>query len=244
MGATKSFELSPPTEEDLEVVASAWCANQNVRELPVGSSWCRVIRADTPEDALIFARTAYASTSFNRFSPVLHDGMIKPAAYATDRKETALWEVALRTIRHDGIRSVPSHETHNRYLVTLRLDYSLRMLDIRKPRDVWLVQKEKRPPDLTTAWPAAYHLTQQWAQKLYERLPGLDGILYESHQVRKSDCIVLYQPASRRLFSEIGPSQSLREEPIRSLLIEEAAQVGAIVNFGDDEDDEDEDDWL
>jgi hypothetical protein len=54
------------------------------------------------------------------------------------------------------------------------------------------VEPGKRASDLTAAWPSAYDLTPRWAQALTDRLPNLDGIIYESHQV-VGHSVVLYQ---------------------------------------------------
>jgi len=70
-----------------------------------------------------------------------------------------------------------------------------------------------RPPDLTQAWPAGYTVTREWAQALRDRIPELNGLIYESHQV-PGDCIVLHQPMpDLRVFDVIGPAQSVRQDP-------------------------------
>jgi hypothetical protein len=100
---------------------------------------------------------------------------------------------------------------------------TLNLFDIRRPRDAYLVAPGKRAPDLSVAWPTAYDLTRSWAQASYDRLPDLDGIIYESHQV-SGQCVVLYKPekTTEPLFTIQVIPQSIREGATRELLLREA----------------------
>jgi RES domain len=107
--------------------------------MPAGAPWWRVVRASSSKDALEYAKICYPSDMNNRFTPVYSAGAIVPAAYAGSTPETALWEVVLRGIRHDGIRRVPEHQTTDRYLVETRVIRPLKLLNVRRPNDANLV---------------------------------------------------------------------------------------------------------
>jgi len=160
MLATDGFELSSPTEEDLDVAEAAWRDGRLLHEVSAGEPWWRVVRAKSPRQALEYAQICYASDANNRFTPVYAGGAITPSAYAGDTPEIALWEVVLRGIRHDGIRRVPQHETRDRYLVETSAIRTLKVLSLRRPEIANLVVPGKRAPDLTAAWPAAYDMTR------------------------------------------------------------------------------------
>jgi hypothetical protein len=135
-------------------------------------------------------------------------------------------------VRHEGIRRVPRHETRNRWLVEVSLLRDLNLLNTCRPADANLVVEGKRPPELSRAWPAAYGITRDWAQKLYARIPEIDGLFYESHQLDES-CIVLYQPLDPVIFEVVGAPVRVEDEPVRALLEAEADKAGAVVDFDD-----------
>jgi hypothetical protein len=234
MAGIEAFTLSPPTINDLEAALEAWERGRLVHVLPAGSSWWRVVRASTPALAIEYAEQCYSSDTLQRFTPVLRDGQIVPAAYAAETDQTALWEVVLRGVRHDGIRRVPQRQVRDRYLVQLRLLRDLRLLNFTKPAVANVVARGRRPPDVTAAWPSAYRGTRQWAQELYARIPAIDGFIYESHQL-PHNCIVLLQapPRDVRVFAAHGNAQSLVEAPARALLDLEAERVDAVIDYGD-----------
>jgi hypothetical protein len=233
MAATKAFRLSPPTTKDLDAAEAAWREARVVHELAAGCTFFRVLKAVPPADPLIYARTCYPSDSSNRFSPIRLAGNIVPSAYAGATSELALWESVLRNIRHKGIKRVPQHETSHRYLIETRTTRRLRLLDIRRPKDANLVAGRKRPPKLSAAPKSAYNITREWAQQLYTRIPEIDGLLYESHQL-PGDCVVLFQPkpVHPEVFEPIGAAKAVSDEPVRSLLRTEAQKAGAVVDFG------------
>ena len=111
MAATDPLYLDPPTQADLDAALNAWEAGRLRVDLDTGSPWYRVLRAGSPAQALQYAAACYPSEANNRFSPLYEAGVVFPAAYAGDQRETALWEVVLRDIRHQGIRIVPEPQT-------------------------------------------------------------------------------------------------------------------------------------
>lgn len=196
MAATKSLRISSPTTKDLNAAEAAWRDGRIVHEVPPNSTFWRVLRARPPDDPLGYPAICHASDALNRFTPVVAGGSIAASAYAGGTPEIALWEVVLRDIRHRGIKRVPQHETSDHYLVETRTTRPLRLLDVRRPRDANLVAGRKRPPKLSAAPKSAYNITREWAQQLYTRIPEIDGLIYESHQL-PGDCIVLFQPLDR-----------------------------------------------
>ncbi len=184
------------------------------------------------DKALEFARACYASDSLNRFSPMIVGGAIVPSAYAADTQRGSLWEAVLRNIRHAGFKRVPTKDIHQRYVVQIRTTRDLKLLNLRRPSISNLVDRGKRPPDLTAAWPCAYDTTRAWAQALYDRIPDLDGFIYESHHVA-SDCVVIFQLGGPDIFETVGGARPLDEDPVRATLRKEARQAGAVVDFGD-----------
>lgn len=232
MGATDPLHLDPPTEDDLTVALDAWRDGRIRRELDAGARWFRILRAQSNHEALRFAAFCYPSDASNRFSPLRRSGLIVPAAYAGDQPETAVWEVVLRDIRHKGARRVPEHQTRDRYLVETRAVRGMSILDIRRPELENLVSAGKHSPSLSAAPSYLYDRTRHWAQHLLNRIPEMDGILYESHQI-PGDCIVLYSDDVSRVFEPVASAVHVRDEPVRSLLRREAARVNAVVDFGD-----------
>ncbi len=232
MAGTEGFELSPPTKEDLDTAEAAWNAGRTRHAVLKGSTWWRALRAPSEADAHAYAETCFASPNEARFSPVQVAGHVVPAAYAGSTPETALWELVLRGVRHEGRRRVPRHETLNRWLVELTLDRDLTLLTTRRPYDSQLVAEGKRAPELSRAWPHAYGTTRQWAQELVSRIPAIDGLLYESHQLN-TDCAILYQSANPKVFSLVNRPVRVDKEPVRSMLKTEAGKAGAVVDFYD-----------
>lgn len=241
MPETEAFHLDPPTEEDLAVAEAAWHSGEARYVMRTDDAWWRVLRAPSQADARQFASTWYPSPTSARFTPLYDGGRIVPSAYVGSTRAVSLWEVILRNVRHEGIRRVREHETRNRYLVEVSLRRRLHLFDIRRPRDSYLIGSGKRAPDLTAAWPRAYDLTRCWAQALYDRLPNLDGIIYESHQV-SGDCVVLHrhEKSDADLFIIDGDPQPIREGVARELLLKEARKAGVSVDFGNDDGDDDE----
>jgi len=232
MGATDALELSPPTDEDLTAAHAAWRDGRLVHEISSGACWWRVVRAPSPGEALKYAKVCYPSDKRNRFTPVYASGTLVPAAYAGSTPEISLWEGVLRRIRHEGLRRVPQHEITDKYLVETRVKRPLRLVELRRPGDANIVAPGKHPPALTAAWPHRYPYTQKWAQELYARLPDIDGLIYESHQVA-GDCIVLFQPKQPDVFIPVGEAHTVRSGPVRKILKNEAKRAGAVVDFGD-----------
>jgi hypothetical protein len=233
MVATSAIELLPPTEEDLDAAEAAWRHGTIRHDVAEGSIFWRVLRGPSCEKVLEYAAVCHPSGGISRFSPVILDNGIVPSAYAGDRKGVALWEVPLRDIRHGGLRRIPTRHVKDRYLVQTRTKRGLRLLDLRRPTIASIVAPTKRPPDLSPAWPAAYDITREWTQRLYERMPFVDGFIYESHQVQ-GNCILLLQRADPEVFTTTGKANPLNEEPVRSILRSEARKAGAVVDFGDD----------
>ena len=235
MHATETFALEPPTDADLSTALAAWNKGGVIYTLDPDTQWWRTLKADSVAEARVFASTWYPSPTAGRFSPVREHGDIVPSAYAGKTRATSLWEAILRNVRHEGIRRVPEHEVRNRYLVSVTAHRPLQLLDIRRPRDAQLVTPGKRPPDLTAAWPKGYPLTAAWAQALRDRIPALDGIVYESHQVG-SICAVFYKRSAHiePLFDVTHDPQLVTRPPIRRLLLEEGQKAGVAVDFGDD----------
>jgi hypothetical protein len=240
MAETEAFYLAPPTEEDLAVAQAAWLARKTRYVMRTDAPWWRVLKAASRKDALKFASTGYPSPKRQRFTPVFKSGQVVPAAYAGSTRTVSLWEGVLRSARHEGIRRIPEHQTRDRYLAKVSLCRTLHLLDIRRPRDSYLVAGGKRAPDLSAAWPRGYDLTRLWAQALYERLPDLDGIIYESHQV-SGNCVILYQPqmTDAALFDVQQDPEYISEGGARELLLKEAHKAGVAVDFGEDDERED-----
>jgi hypothetical protein len=243
MSGTESFHLVPPTEDDLSTAQSAWDAGTIRYTLGPNDVWWRVLKASSSDEAREYASTWYASRSIGRFTPIYDKSAIVPSAYAGSTRATSLWEVILRNVRHEGIRRVSEHEVRDRYLVGVTAHRPLHLLDMRRPLDAHLVASGKRPPDLTAAWPKGYPLTSLWAQALRARIPALDGVLYESHQIRTA-CAVFYQRpgATGPLFDVHNTPRSVNSSPVRGLLLKEAQKAGVAVDFGDDPDDNDDPD--
>jgi hypothetical protein len=221
----------------LDAAERAWKRGLSRHEATKGERWWRILRAPSADDAEEYAQACFPSPAGSRFTPVTRGTATVPAAYAGNSETVAFWEIVLRDVRHRGIRRVPEHDTRDRYLVEVTLRRTLALLDVRRPNDANLVAAGKRPPDLTQAWPRVYALTRAWAQALYSRLPDIDGIIYESHQV-PGECVVLYQPNDPVVFEVAGRATSVRDEPVRSALVREALKVDGAVDFGDDEDDD------
>ncbi len=238
VGATRGIRVPRPTAGDLKAVAAAWKEQRSSIELASGSVWHRAISATSVTQAREYASVSYASTWPSRFAPLRDANGTLPVAYAASTEQIALWEVVLRGIRHDGVRRIPTSAVRDRYLVEVKLRRAMRLLSVRRPQDALLVAPGKRPPDLTAAWPHMYGKTRAWAQALYDHLPGLDGIIYESHQVA-GDCIVLIQPVNPPIFEVRAEPRSIAREPVRSLVASEARRAGAVVDFGDHDDDDD-----
>ena len=235
MAETEAFHLESPTLEDLKVAERAWQEGTSRYMLHTDDSWWRVLRANDAPQAQSYARSLFASDKLNRFTPVRNGGSIVPAAYAGSTSKVAMWEIVLRGIRHSGIRRIPEHEIRDRFLVQVRPLRPLTLFDVRRPRDANLVAEGKRPPDLTPAWPSAYHLTRAWAQALYDTIPALEGIIYESHQV-DGDCVVLFDTDGHEVFHDLASAQLISATPVREVLIREALKASAGVDFGTDDD--------
>ena len=231
MVATKAFRVSSPTSKDLDAARRAWDSGATAYVVDSTTSFFRVVRAASPAEALAFARTCYPSETQNRFSPVRFEGSIVPAAYAASTREHALWEVVLRNIRHKGEKLVPQHETANRYLVEVRANRSLKLLNIVRPYDQHLVAGRKHVPALSAATPIGYDTTREWAQQLYLRIPEMDGISYESHQL-PGDCMVIYSLRDLTVFDTVGSALGCRDEPVKGLLRAQAERAGAVIDFG------------
>jgi hypothetical protein len=93
MTATEGFELSPPSEEDLDAAEAAWRSGVVRHVLGEGETWWRILRARSATQALEFAGVCYPSDANNRFTPLYRDGAIAPSAYA------AAWPHAYGTTR-------------------------------------------------------------------------------------------------------------------------------------------------
>ena len=237
MPETEAFHLAPPTEEDLAVAEAAWRSGQARYAMRTDDIWWRVLRAPSQADARQFASTWYPSPVSQRFTPLYKGGQIVPAAYAGSTRAVSLWEAILRNVRHEGIRRISEHHIRDRYLTKVSLQRRLHLFDIRRPRDSYLTAPGKRAPDLTAAWPRAYDLTRLWAQGLYDRLPNLDGIIYESHQVA-GHCVALCQQekTGTPLFTIEDDPQLVREGEAREHLLREARKAGVSVDFGEGDD--------
>lgn len=240
MPETEAFHLAPPTEEDLDVAEAAWQSGQARYAMRTDDVWWRVLRASSQAEARQFASTWYASPVSQRFTPLYKGGQIVPAAYAGSTRVVSLWEVILRNVRHEGIRRISEHQVRDRYLTEVSLQRRLHLFDIRRPRDSYLTTPGKRAPDLTAAWPEAYHLTRLWAQALYDRIPNLDGIIYESHQIA-GHCVALYQQekTGTALFTIEDDPQLIRDGDAREFLLREARKAGVSVDFGEVDDADD-----
>ena len=235
MIATEAFALSEPAEEDLIVIERAWKNGSARYDTRRDDIWYRTLAAPTPEKALEFAATWHPSRNVGRFTPVSNGANIVPAAYAASTRAVSLWEVVLRGVRHDGVRRVPTTQTCGRYLVSVAYTRTLRLFDIRRPRDICLVANGKRPPALAAAGPSGYPITRRWAQSIRDRLPEIEGIIYESHQV-PGHCAVLFQRPAQvpPVFEVTAAPQSLLEPPARTLLIREALKADIAVDFGEE----------
>ena len=232
MAGTDAFEISPPTTQDLDTAEAAWDSGHTRHVAAKGSTWWRALRASSEKEAGEYAETCYPSPNEARFTPVTAAGVIVPAAYAGSTPQTALWEVVLRKVRHEGARRVPRHETQDRWLVKVTLDRDLTLLTVRRPADLHLVPAGNRPPELSRAWPSAYTVTRHWAQGLYTRMPEIDGLLYESHQLN-TDCAILYQLADPKVFTVTGTPVRVEAQPVRAMLDAEAAKAGSVVDYYD-----------
>jgi RES domain len=232
MRVSKALAISPPTRRDLDAAAKAWKNGLTQHELAAGDLWWRVVRASSPDEALKFAETCYASPYPSRFTPIHVSSNIVPAGYAGSTRVIALWEVILREIRHDGIKRISKSQVTGLYLVKTRFTRPLSLLNLRRPHDANLVAPRKRPPKLTSVGKEDYSITRKWAQALYDRIPDIDGLIYESHQV-PGDCIVLFQPKDPKVFTTEGDAQPVNTGAIRKLLRAEAKKAGAVIDFGD-----------
>lgn len=228
----RTLGVSPPTQKDLDATTKRWNEGLNRHELAVGGIWWRVVRAGSPREALKRAETCRASAYPNRFTPIFAGSGIVPAGYAAATRATALWEVILRDIRHEGLKRIPKSQVTRLYLVKTRVTRPLRLLDIRRPFDTHLVVAQKSPPMLTSVGKAAYPIARKWVQALYERIPDLDGLIYESHQL-PANCIVLFRPGNPKVFATEGDAQPVNTGAVRKLLRAEARKAGAVVDFGD-----------
>ena len=90
-----------------------------------------------------------------------------------------------------GIRRIPEHESRDRYLIEARLLQPMLVADIRRPQIENLVAAGKHSPRLSSAPNFQYDQTRHWAQRLFDHLPGMCGMLYESQQV-PGDCIIVF----------------------------------------------------
>jgi len=230
VGATEPLYLDPPTEADLAVALNAWREGRIRWELDLETPWYRILRAESAEEALGFARVCYPSDANNRFSPLRKFGAVIPAAYAGDSAETSAWEVVLRNTRHDGVRRVPARRTQDHYLIETRLLRAMNVLDIRRPEIDNLVGAGKHSPNLCAAPAHLYDRTRHWAQVLLDRIPEIEGILYESFQV-PGECLLLFADSNTEVFEPFGAAVAVRDEPIRSMLRHEAMRVNARVDF-------------
>lgn len=75
---------------------------------------------------------------------------------------------------------------------------------------------------------------------MYDRLPNLDGIIYESHQVA-GYCVALYQQekSGTPLFTIEEDPQLIREGDAREFPLREARKAGVSVDFGEGDDEDD-----
>jgi hypothetical protein len=233
MTETEAFGLCAPVEENLVAIERAWQDGTARYRTRTDDIWYRTLRAPAPELACEYAVSSYPARNPGRFTPIFDSSGIVPAAYAASTRAVSLWEVILRRIRHDGIRRVATSDVHGRYLVSVAYTHPLSLFDIRRPRDLCLVAPGQRPPALSAAGPSGYPITCQWAQSIHDRLPGIDGIIYESHQIA-GQCVVLFQRSTQRppLFRVIAEPQSLLDPPARTLLIREAIKANIAIDFG------------
>jgi hypothetical protein len=139
MTETEAFVLSEPIEEDLIVIEQAWRNGSARYDTRRDDVWYRTLAAPTSDEARQFAAICYPSRNVGRFTPLFEGTNIVPAAYAASTRAVSLWEVILRGVRHGGIRRVPAAQVRTRYLVSVAYTRTLRLFDIRRPRDVWLV---------------------------------------------------------------------------------------------------------
>jgi hypothetical protein len=235
MTGTEAFVLSEPVEEDLIVIEQAWKSGSARYTTRTDDIWYRTLAAPTPEKAREYAATWYPSANAARFTPVNDGTTIVPAAYAASTRAVSLWEVILRSVRYEGIRRIPSAQVRSRFLVSVAYRQPLRLFDIRRPRDVYLVGSGKRPPPLTAVGPSAYGMTARWAQAIRTRVPEIDGLIYESHQIA-GHCVVLFQRPGQvsPAFNVMAEPQSLLDAPARTLLLKEAQKANIAVEFGDE----------
>jgi len=236
---TDAFAPPPPTRENSEAIRQAWDGGGLRCTLHEGTRWYRVVTAEDAEAAESRALETFPSPRRARFTPVLSSGQIVPSAYAGDSERVALWEAVLRDIRHKGIKRVPVHETRHRHLIEVRLLQQRQLVDLTRPAISQLALPDQRPPDLSSAWHQAYPVTREWAQCIYESIPGCQGLLYESHQVAGL-CTVLFSGTASVVFELVENHGLVARGRIRRMLIEEAARAGAGIDFGDGPD-EDED---
>ncbi len=235
MAATEVFELDPPTKNDLDAAERAWRDGTIRYDLPAGEIYWRTLTATSRREALQYATVCFPSERMNRFSPLFAGDSIIASAYAANTETASLWESALRNIRHEGVKRVSTKDVRDRYLVQACTARDLTLLDIRRPVVSNIVAEGKRPPDLTAAWPSAYNTTRAWAQGLYDRIPDVEGLIYESHQV-PGECVVLFPSGDLEVFEPFGDALPLNEDPVRSMLKREARKAGALVDFGELED--------
>ena len=230
------YPIDSPSTDALLVALAAWSAGRLRWDIPVGETFWRVLRAPSAALAEEFARVCYPSPALTRFAPIARAGNVLASAYSGSSLDVALSEVVLRDVRHSGVRRVPTHEVTNRYAVQVASSVPLAVVDARRPKDVNLAVAGQRAPDLSAAWPQAYSRTRAWAQALSDDLPGMEGLCYESHQLA-GHCIVIYQPDDRSVFDLLGPAQPVGGGESRTRLTELAAASGAVVDFGDVDDD-------
>jgi hypothetical protein len=97
----------------------------------------------------------------------------------------------------------------------------------------------KRAPDLTAAWPQAYHLTCLWAQALYDRLPNLEVSSTNLTKSLETAWRCTSKKTGTALFTIEDDPQLIREGDAREFLLREARKVGVSVDFGEGDGDDD-----
>lgn len=236
MGTSVPYPIARPTPAALAVAQAAWSSGTLRLDLPVGSRWWRVLRAPSATDAARYAAVTYTSPSLSRFAPIQGTGGPLTSAYAGSSLDVALCEVVLRDVRHNGVRRVPTHEIKNRFAVEVATAVPLALVDARRPKDTLLAVVGDRPPDLSAAWPQAFAFTRAWAQSLHDDLPGMEGLQYESHQIA-GNCLVVFQTSETPVFHVTGTPQLVDAGLPRARLAQLAADAGAVVDFGNVDDD-------
>jgi hypothetical protein len=232
---TEAYPLDAPTPAQIALIKAAGSAAAFVQTLHAGTELWRVLEADSPELASQYAAVTYPSLKSNRFTPIHRDGTVIPAAYAGSSDRVTLWETILRGARHDGLKRVPAWATRKRYLVKVIVKDPLQMVQLVRPHITRLAAPGSRPPDLSAAWRSAYPCTRAWSQALFDHVPGIDGLRYESHMLPE-DCYVVYGNPSTAFFEVTDGPFKVREGWPRELLLSEAALAGIAIDFEDHED--------